>query len=155
MNKKILIFTATYNEAENIRKFIEKILELNVKLDLLVIDDNSPDETWKIVNEYKKENENIIAGALHIIGYNTLFGRYWGSLKDIKYLHFELCYYQAIDWAIRNKIKYVEGGAKGFHKVQRGYLPVQIHSSHFIKNADFKEAVNKFLYKEFEFPILY
>ena len=60
MNKKILIFTATYNEAENIRKFIEKILELNVKLDLLVIDDNSPDETWKIVNEYKKENENII-----------------------------------------------------------------------------------------------
>ena len=60
MNKKILIFTATYNEVENIRKFIEKILELNVKLDLLVIDDNSPDETWKIVNEYKKENENII-----------------------------------------------------------------------------------------------
>ena len=60
MSKKILIFTATYNEAENIRKFIEKILELNVKLDLLVIDDNSPDETWKIVNEYKKENENII-----------------------------------------------------------------------------------------------
>ena len=60
MNKKILIFTATYNEVENIRKFIEKILELNVKLDLLVIDDNSPDETWQIVNEYKKENENII-----------------------------------------------------------------------------------------------
>ena len=60
MNKKILIFTATYNEIENIRKFIEKILELNIKLDLLVIDDNSPDETWKIVNEYKKENENII-----------------------------------------------------------------------------------------------
>ena len=60
MNKKILIFTATYNEAENIRKFIEKILKLNIKLDLLIIDDNSPDNTWKIVNEYTKENENII-----------------------------------------------------------------------------------------------
>ena len=60
MEKKILIFAATYNEAENIENFIEKILELNVNLDLLIIDDNSPDKTWEIVNHYKKTNKNIV-----------------------------------------------------------------------------------------------
>ena len=60
MEKKILIFAATYNEAENIGSFIEKILELNIELNLLIIDDNSPDKTWEIVSSYKKENENII-----------------------------------------------------------------------------------------------
>ena len=60
MEKKILIFTATYNEAENIKNFIEKILELNINLDLLIIDDNSPDKTWEIVNNYKKNNKNIV-----------------------------------------------------------------------------------------------
>ena len=60
MEKKILIFAATYNEAENIGSFIEKILKLNVNLDLLIVDDNSPDKTWEIVSSYKKENENII-----------------------------------------------------------------------------------------------
>ena len=60
MEKKILIFAATYNEAENIKNFIEKILELNINLDLLIIDDNSPDKTWEIVNDYKKNNKNIV-----------------------------------------------------------------------------------------------
>ena len=60
MEKKILIFAATYNEAENIKHFIEKILELNINLDLLIIDDNSPDKTWEIVNNYKKNNKNIV-----------------------------------------------------------------------------------------------
>ena len=60
MEKKILIFAATYNEAENIKYFIEKILELNINLDLLIIDDNSPDKTWEIVNNYKKNNKNIV-----------------------------------------------------------------------------------------------
>ena len=60
MEKKILIFAATYNEAENINHFIEKILELNINLDLLIIDDNSPDKTWEIVNNYKKNNKNIV-----------------------------------------------------------------------------------------------
>ena len=60
MEKKILIFTATYNEAENIKNFIETILELNINLDLLIIDDNSPDKTWEIVNNYKKNNKNIV-----------------------------------------------------------------------------------------------
>jgi dolichol-phosphate mannosyltransferase len=60
VEKKILIFAATYNEAENIKNFIEKILELNINLDLLIIDDNSPDKTWEIVNNYKKNNKNIV-----------------------------------------------------------------------------------------------
>ena len=60
MEKKILIFAATYNEAGNIKNFIEKILELNINLDLLIIDDNSPDKTWEIVNNYKKNNKNIV-----------------------------------------------------------------------------------------------
>ena len=60
MEKKILIFAATYNEAGNIKNFIEKILELNINLDLLIIDDNSPDKTWEIVNNYKKTNKNIV-----------------------------------------------------------------------------------------------
>ena len=60
MDKKILIFAATYNEAENVGSFIEKIFKLNVNLDLLIVDDNSPDKTWEVVNSYKKQNENII-----------------------------------------------------------------------------------------------
>ena len=103
------------------------------------------DKVLIILAKYKN---NIIAGALHIIGKNTLFGRYWGLNKNVKYLHFELCYYQAIDWAIKNKIDFVEGGAQGFHKVQRGYLPIRTHSSHFIKNENFKNAVEKFLEEE-------
>ena len=95
-----------------------------------------------------KEKGNIVAGALHIIGSNTLFGRYWGSFKNIKYLHFELCYYQAIEWAIENNINFVEGGAQGLHKVQRGYLPVQTNSLHYIRNDSFKNAVENFLNEE-------
>ena len=97
---------------------------------------------------FAKEDGIIIAGALHIIGKTTLFGRYWGLLKDVKFLHFELCYYQAIEWAISHKINFVEGGAQGFHKVQRGYLPVETHSSHYIRNDKFKKAVREFIVEE-------
>ena len=102
----------------------------------------------KILLILAKEKGNIVAGALHIIGSNTLFGRYWGSFKNIKYLHFELCYYQAIEWAIENNINFVEGGAQGLHKVQRGYLPVQTNSLHYIRNDSFKNAVENFLNEE-------
>ena len=102
----------------------------------------------KILLILAKEKGNIVAGALHIIGSNTLFGRYWGSFKNIKYLHFELCYYQAIEWAIENNINFVEGGAQGLHKIQRGYLPVQTNSLHYIRNNSFKNAVEKFLNEE-------
>ena len=77
----------------------------------------------KILIVFAKEKGTTVAAAMHVIGKNTLYGRYWGSNKNIKYLHFELCYYQAIEWAINNKYDFVEGGAQGPHKIQRGYMP--------------------------------
>ena len=83
-----------------------------------------------------------------MIGKDTLYRRYWGSHHDIKYLNFELCYYQAIDWAIKNKYKFVEGGAQGPHKIQRGYLPEKTYSSHYIADISFRKAVKNFLLEE-------
>ena len=97
---------------------------------------------------FAKENGIIIAAAMHVVGKNTLYGRYWGSNKNIKYLHFELCYYQAIEWAIENKYDFVEGGAQGPHKIQRGYLPEKTYSSHYIANENFRNAVKEFLIEE-------
>ena len=97
---------------------------------------------------FAEKSSQIIAGAMHVIGKNTLYGRYWGCTLDIKYLHFELCYYQAIEWAIKNNKKYVEGGAQGPHKIQRGYLPIKTYSSHYISNKNFRDAVKKFLNEE-------
>lgn len=102
----------------------------------------------KILIIFAKENDLIIAGAMHVIGGTTLYGRYWGANKNIKYLHFELCYYQAIEWAIRNNYAFVEGGAQGPHKIQRGYLPVKTYSSHYINNENFRIAVKEFLIEE-------
>ena len=73
-----------------------------------------------------------VAGALNFIGRDTLYGRYWGCIEDHPCLHFELCYYQAIDWAIANGLARVEAGAQGEHKLARGYLPVETHSLHWI-----------------------
>jgi len=87
----------------------------------------------------------IIGGALNFIGEDTLFGRNWGSDLDIPCLHFEACYYQAIEFAIEHGLKTVEAGAQGFHKVQRGYLPVTTHSAHWIAHDGFRAAVERFL----------
>ncbi len=89
--------------------------------------------------------DRIVAGALNLKGSETLYGRYWGCLEDYKFLHFEACYYQAIEYAITHKLKRVEAGAQGQHKIQRGYLPIETYSAHWIRNASFKEAVNDFL----------
>ena len=97
---------------------------------------------------FAKYEDNIIAAAMHVIGKKTLYGRYWGASKHIKYLHFELCYYQAIEWAIKNKYNFVEGGAQGPHKIQRGYLPEKTYSSHYIANENFRNAVKQFLDEE-------
>jgi uncharacterized protein len=86
-----------------------------------------------------------VAGALNFIGRETLFGRYWGCTEDYPCLHFELCYYQAIDWAIRHGLSRVEAGAQGEHKLARGYLPVPVHSLHWIADPGFRTAVARYL----------
>lgn len=89
-----------------------------------------------------------VAGALHIIGRDTLFGRYWGCRRDIPMLHFELCYYQAIDFAIARGLARVEAGAQGGHKLARGYAPVATHSAHWIPHPGFRKAVAEYLNAE-------
>jgi hypothetical protein len=89
-----------------------------------------------------------VAGALNLRGSDCLFGRNWGCLADYRFLHFELCYYQAIDYAITHGLARVEAGAQGEHKIQRGYLPVETHSAHWIADKSFREAVSDFLDRE-------
>jgi uncharacterized protein len=89
-----------------------------------------------------------VAGALNFIGRDTLYGRYWGAIEDHPCLHFELCYYQAIDWAIANGLQRVEAGAQGEHKLARGYLPVETHSLHWISEPSFRAAVDRYLQAE-------
>ena len=89
-----------------------------------------------------------VAGALNFVGRDTLFGRYWGSVEDHPWLHFEACYYQAIDFAIREGLAGVEAGAQGSHKLARGYMPVTTHSLHWIADAGFRDAVGRYLEAE-------
>ena len=89
-----------------------------------------------------------IAGALNVVGADTLYGRYWGAVEEVPFLHFELCYYQAIDWAIANGLSSVQAGAQGEHKLARGYEPVITRSAHFIPNPSFRDAVANFLEDE-------
>ncbi len=90
----------------------------------------------------------FIAGALNFIGRDTLYGRYWGCTEDHPNLHFELCYYRAIDYAIRHGLSRVEAGAQGAHKLARGYLPSQCHSLHWVADPGFRGAVEQFLRAE-------
>ena len=89
-----------------------------------------------------------IAGALNFIGGEALYGRYWGCTRDVRFLHFELCYYQAIDAAIELGLSRVEAGAQGGHKLARGYEPVETVSAHWVANVGFREAVADFLDRE-------
>lgn len=89
-----------------------------------------------------------IAGALNFIGAEALYGRYWGCVEDVPFLHFELCYYQAIDFALARGLKRVEAGAQGGHKLVRGYAPVPTFSAHHIPHPDFRRAVAQFLRQE-------
>ncbi|MDR2856860.1 MAG: GNAT family N-acetyltransferase [Novosphingobium sp.] len=91
---------------------------------------------------------NPVAGALNFIGADTLYGRYWGALIDKPFLHFEVCYYQAIDAAIALGLRRVEAGAQGGHKLARGYEPVRTVSAHYIAHQGFREAVADFLARE-------
>ncbi len=89
-----------------------------------------------------------IAGALNLIGDTTLYGRYWGCTEDVPFLHFELCYYQAIDAAIARGLATVEAGAQGEHKLARGYAPVPTWSAHYIPDPNFRRAIADFLVRE-------
>jgi predicted N-acyltransferase len=89
-----------------------------------------------------------IAGALNLIGADTLYGRYWGAVEEVPFLHFELCYYQAIDAAIARGLKTVEAGAQGSHKLARGYVPVPTFSAHYLPDPGFRAAVADFLKRE-------
>lgn len=91
-----------------------------------------------------------IAGAMNFIGRDTLFGRYWGCLEHHNCLHFEICYYQAIDWVIEQGLHRVEAGAQGDHKLARGYLPVETHSLHWFADEGFSDAIAQYLTAERE-----
>lgn len=90
----------------------------------------------------------IVAGAFNLIGSDTLYGRNWGSLVDVPFLHFEICYYRALDWAIAHGLARVEAGAQGEHKLQRGYLPAATYSAHWIPDPGFRAAIARFLADE-------
>ena len=94
------------------------------------------------------ENDIPIAGALNFIGEDTLFGRYWGCSKYHSCLHYELCYYQAIEYALKNNITKVEAGAQGEHKISRGYLPSFVYSLHWFSNQSFGNSISEYLDKE-------
>ncbi len=89
-----------------------------------------------------------IAGALNLIGDDAIYGRYWGATEEVPFLHFELCYYQAIDAAIARGLQRVEAGAQGEHKLARGYVPVTTWSAHFLPDPGFRAAVADFLDRE-------
>ena len=89
-----------------------------------------------------------IAGALNLIGDDCLYGRNWGCVEDVPFLHFELCYYQAIDWAIARGLARVEAGAQGQHKIARGYLPAPVFSAHYIADPALRAPVERFLAQE-------
>ena len=95
-----------------------------------------------------RRNGRYIAGALNFIGGDTLFGRNWGCIEHHPFLHFETCYYQAIDFAIERGLKKVEAGAQGSHKVARGYLPQATYSAHWICDPGFRQAVADYLKEE-------
>jgi uncharacterized protein len=95
-----------------------------------------------------RKDDAYVAGALNLIGADALYGRNWGSRGDYPFLHFETCYYQAIDFAIARGLQRVEAGAQGEHKIQRGYLPVPTYSAHWIADPAFRKAIADFLVRE-------
>jgi uncharacterized protein len=102
----------------------------------------------RIVLIMAKRAGRWIAGAINFVGSETLFGRHWGAVEQHPFLHFELCYYQAIDYAIAHKLKTVEAGAQGEHKIARGYMPKTTHSAHYIADPALRRAIADYLRRE-------
>ncbi len=120
---------------------------LNLDFFKRLIDSSSIDKIL-LVSAFQKQK--LLGCSIHFVGDDTLYGRYWGCLENISYLHFELCYYQAIEYAIKKKISRIEAGAQGEHKISRGYLPSRTYSSHWFNNQELKEPIKKFLKQENE-----
>jgi uncharacterized protein len=102
----------------------------------------------RILLVFAMQNGMPIAGALNLIGDDALYGRYWGTIAEVPNLHFEVCYYQAIDFAIAKGLSRVEAGAQGSHKLARGYRPVPTWSAHYLPDPSFRRAVADFLVSE-------
>jgi predicted N-acyltransferase len=102
----------------------------------------------KVILMLALRDDQPIAGALNLLGRDTLYGRYWGCTEEVPFLHFELCYYQAIDAAIARGLSKVEAGAQGEHKLARGYLPTPTFSAHYIPDPGFRRAVADYLEQE-------
>ena len=107
--------------------------------------DTMPDSVVLVMVRHEGE---YVAGAFNLAGDDALFGRHWGTLKPLDYVHFEACYYQAIDEAIRRGLGRFEAGAQGEHKIQRGFLPRTTYSAHHLRDPDFADAVARFLDQE-------
>ena len=110
-----------------------------------MLSETMSDETLLIMC---KRDGKYIAGAINFIGSNSLFGRNWGCIEDHRFLHFEACYYQAIDFAIQHGLNRVEAGAQGAHKIARGYMPQQTYSAHWVQNSEFRDAIKNYLSDE-------
>eukprot|EP00798_Chlamydomonas_sp_ICE-L_P010735 gene10735-17810_t len=115
-----------------------------------MLGDTMGDRVLLMIARDTNADDEIVAGALNMIGSHALYGRNWGCKREYKALHFELCYYQAIEEAIARKLPRVEAGAQGEHKLQRGYLPSITYSSHFLRDPTLNSAVSMFLERERE-----
>ena len=104
------------------------------------------EKKFLLISAYK--NDKFLGCSIHFVGNEILYGRYWGCTENVPFLHFELCYYQAIEYAIKNKLKKVEAGAQGEHKISRGYLPKLTYSNHWFDNATLSKPIKEFLEKE-------
>jgi len=102
----------------------------------------------KVVLFMARRGKDYIAGAFNLLGRDTIYGRNWGAHREYRFLHFECCYYQAIEFACQHGLKRVEAGAQGPHKLQRGYLPVPTYSAHWIPDPNFRRAIAAFLDRE-------
>jgi len=94
------------------------------------------------------QDGRAIACALYFFDSETLYGRYWGSVAEFSYLHFELCYYRGIEFAIERGLQRYDAGAQGEHKLMRGFEPIETHSLHWIRHPQFRDAIAEFLGRE-------
>jgi predicted N-acyltransferase len=102
----------------------------------------------RVLLMFAYDGDEPVAGTLSLVGADTLYGRYWGATRAVPFLHFELCYYQAIDFALAHGLATIEAGAQGEHKLARGYAPATTRSVHWIGHEGLREAVARFLAQE-------